>query len=413
MGTIDPDMGLILEDKAPLTDEEKKTLYERAVTAADNGNFQYAYGLFSRLATLGYSDSADKAASARQKAYASPIIAVTPECFPDLTDVADVSRIGFLYADEQGIPRYVYSAKDGDNEVVNVYTPDEQLKGVTSFYSTRWYYHSLILALKEDGTVRVFYVKGREVGAECYSDLGICSHCMTISSQEDIDALVEELNNKKNVVRIVDGDAGYMDFAILCSDGTARYYSKALGSDGTERIASSDAESVIDIAYAVFAPDIWVLFSDGRIAEENDSARPWCTFSYFTDKTGISALIDEGAIINGSLYYLFGVHPPIDAKILYVPDVIFATQFDGGAQTYVISSGGKISDLNGNEIADATKLSYFCHSNITAAPVVSVDTNGKVVDVQHVFSTNDTDYSEQPWYKALLTELESITVRVK
>ena len=49
IGTIDKDSGLVIAKDMQLSETDMKSLYDSAVAAANNNNFQYAYGLFPAL----------------------------------------------------------------------------------------------------------------------------------------------------------------------------------------------------------------------------------------------------------------------------------------------------------------------------------------------------------------------------
>ncbi len=405
VGTVDPDTGLVMAEKQPLTDSEKKDLYDKAAAAAENNNFRYAYGLFSRLSVEGYSDSADRAASLRGKAYASPVIVASSNNFDGFSDDAKLSDMGFLYADAQGVPRFLYAAADGENTVVRTFTPDPQLDSVVSFFSVGYYYHDVLVCIRDDGTLRAFYVKGREAGAECYGDIGKCFHCMTISSQENIDALVEELNNEKNVVKIVDG-GGYMRFALLRSDGTTRFYSKGVGYN-IEALSGNADNPAVDVAYNDAYGGECVLFADGTVKTSYDGSGS----AFVSGLFDIHAITEHAFLLGGHAYYDTVGSVPIES-LSFSEDAVCFNEIDLG-KYYMTSSDGKISDEKGNAVADANSVAYICHNNGTGRPVFVINTEGKVSELIYVFSPSDTDYSNEVWYKALTEQLQKVTVRVK
>ena len=70
-----------LIENTTLSESEKQQLYTTAAKAVENCNYQYAYGLYMRLAAEGYSDSLDKAAQLRRKAYSMPVATVSKDVF--------------------------------------------------------------------------------------------------------------------------------------------------------------------------------------------------------------------------------------------------------------------------------------------------------------------------------------------
>ncbi len=405
-GTIDSEKGLIVAEDMNLSDSDMKALYDTAMTAAENNNFQYSYGLFARLAVKGYSDSAVKAASLRSMAYAMPVTLVNVGVFDNFTDNDIIGSNGFVCSDENGTPHFIYAAKEGDKTVSRTFTPDPSLTGVISFHVKAIYDHLLCICLKEDGTLHVFYDSARidKINAPCTADVGICTHCMTIGYKENIDNLLSMLREEKNVIKFIDGGS-YLQFALLHTDGSVNFYHKGFSyNDAMKSIFGENITNIIDICYIDGESPIAVLSNGEVIGDKSE----YIGLNYRISKhlTSVHALSENFILCDGRAYYdTLGQRPA--SQFMYKEDSIYVVEECVGSY-YFISSKGDIYDENDEIKANAKDISYIYSTEIWDATYM-IDNKGKVLSVDSTFEhSNDNE-----WYVAILTELKTVTVKVK
>ncbi len=403
-GEIGSDGRLVKAPGRVFSDEDKQNLYKAACEAEDAKNYQYAYGLFSLLGADGWSDSNDRAAKLTRAAYANAVCVVSPDLFFELRDESVLSDVGFLYSDVNGTPRFIYVAESDGKITAMTYTPDTELTGVISFFSVNFYYHYVCICIREDGSLRVFYDKGREQGERCYSDEGKCSHCMTQSSQDTIDRLVSELQSEVGVAKIADGKS-YMRFTILYSDGSVRQCHKG-NLLLRENAPYKDRAKIIDVAYTDDY-DPTYLFSDGSVRSEHESERA----KLLTDIPRLHSISGYAFLTGGQVYYdMNGISPP--RALSFGEDAVYLLQLYWGAYI-MISSDGKVYNEKKELIAQSGELSYICHGSHIDHPCITVGTDGRVKNIIWHENSKWAHYTAKEWYKPLSDELLQANIRIK
>ncbi|MBQ2863721.1 MAG: hypothetical protein IJE84_06045, partial [Clostridia bacterium] len=188
------------------SESEMSKIYERAVAAKENKEYQYSYALFSYLATKGYRDSVSQAADGRMLGLAEKIattglanVAGGENCSVSGISDDDFTE-GYLYIAEGGVPTFVYLS---GGETVSI-IPDSTLKDVVSIVKFITPYYEFFVCLKNDGTLSAIYNP-----AVCDDESG---------AAQTFNSLLAFLSSQKNVVQVSAGDD--FECAVLLSDGT-------------------------------------------------------------------------------------------------------------------------------------------------------------------------------------------------
>ena len=268
---LDSDTTNTVVKPEPLTDTEKSTMYANAGEAAGRKNYQYAYGLYMRLAAEGYSDSAQKAAELRMNAYARPVAYVNKGAFHQLSDTEVLGDGGCLYLDEQGTPKYMYAAADENgNTSIHTLIPDPSLKNVKSIVYSETFGHTdvwMCLLLKGDGTLAYFIdtetmkktIDGLKSGEIADKD-GFMLGEYTRAAEDIENGFIPFVKAQKDVVYV---DYGPEDVAFVClkSDGTVSAYGDYLCSQMSKL---NDWENVVEISVDS-SVEVMGLDKDGNI----------------------------------------------------------------------------------------------------------------------------------------------------
>lgn len=403
IGTIDKDSGLVIAKDMQLSETDMKSLYDSAVAAANNNNFQYAYGLFSRLAVEGYSDSSEKAAELRAKAYATPVITVSAYVFENFTDSDIVDSNGILYSDENGTPRFIYAANEGGKTVARTFTPDPALTGVISFNKMSAYYNTLCLCLKSDGTFNVFYDPDQldKIGMEeCTKDSGVCYHCLSIDYKDNVADFVKAVKAQTKAVRCVDGYEGeLLSCAVLHADGTVDYYSKGALSNAAVGSLAGETAKVTDLYY----PQGWGPY--GTTASGKTFGNTY-DYEYIATKnlTEVHAMSDFFVLNDGRAYYVSKNEKAWRDFMGYKEDAVFAVTLDVTDYLF-FSSKGEIYNVNDEKTADAKDVSYLY--KCTTGETFTIGNDGKVASVK----IQDSEQTQA--YNILLDKLSTVTVITK
>ncbi|MBQ2863097.1 MAG: hypothetical protein IJE84_02885 [Clostridia bacterium] len=405
IGSIASNGELVAAEDMMLSEQEMGRLYNLAETAVNNRNWQYAYGLFSRLAVEGYFDSDVRAAALRSRAYATPVIEVSSYVFANFSDPDAASSTGFLYADECGTPQFIYPAREGGKIVARVFTPDPSLSGVISFTTSGMYYHTVCVCVKSNGDVYVFYdpdsIAKMDAAGElekCSKDLGVCVHCFAYGYVGKLTSFIEELQSQKNVVRCISGyDGIYFGFVFIHSDGSVDYYHKGVNYTKAVIEDIGEVEGVIDLCYP-WGDGPFGATAEGRTFGSEESLE----YRVFKNLTQVYAR-GEGFVLNdGRAYYrIEGRMSSGNTKFSYKEDAVFA-MYCGGNQYLFISSDGEIYDHDDEKIGSALDLSHLYW-----------------LDPSHVFAIKDdgsvtlvSDYSDHDseWYDVILSKLKTVKI---
>jgi len=391
IGTVDKELGLVIAEKSDLSDADKKALYELAGKALEENRVQYAYGLYSRLAVEGYSDSATKAAELRARANATPVAYVSLYAFDNFHDKDAVEDHGFIYADENGTPRVLYAAKVGDSVTAKTFTPDATLNGVISFKYDTIYSNELCICLKSDGTLHVFYDESHIDTLTCNCEDGdLCPHELARTYVERILYMIESFKGEKNVVdHIIAGDS-MLDYAFVHSDGTVSFYHKGSPYDSAIK---GDFTDIVDFSYL----DYCGLKSNGKVVSAENS------IYIGLDRVH---LIDEFFVLNdGRAYYTLSGEAE---KLGYTADAVYATCVEVG-KYYFISGDGNIYDQDGKNIGGSDKVAYIYGQNkpIDVSLAFIIGTDGKINSVE----TFNEEIKASAWYDALSESIKTVKVK--
>ena len=365
------------EIKPPLDEWEKQKLYDAATQAANNGSYQYAYGLFMRLGHEGYKDSAEKAQALRRTAYATPVEFVCKDVFYQLADTDVLGDGGFLYIDSEGTVQYLYATKGADGvAVVHTLTPDPTLKNIRSVLYSECFYMGEIwicLLLDDDGKVHLMYdEQGLEqrLSQKAEGEKNEQSHAWLLSAakelKEELSVFISEQRDVVSISYVAEGPA----FLFLHSDGSVSAYTTQKDKDS---IASWS--NIVDIYY--HAPyDIIGIDKDGKYIRTNDK---------------------ETA--GEDIFLLPGLSGASDAVFKE-----YSEEYD--SITFLLDGNVKIGNKK-NVCADDYSYIY-AKENLgytTQGGTYMIDIDGKVVEVVH------HSYEDQAWFDALVAELKKVNVK--
>ena len=362
-----------------LSDSERQSLYASAAAAFEAGRYQYAYGVFMRLAIDGYSDSAERAAAIRSKANATPVEFVNKGVFSQLADVDVLGDGGYLYIDTQGTPQYIYATKNTDDSVkVNTLTPDPSIKGIRSILYSECFYQSDIwvcLLLGDDGKIKMLY---DEVGLDArLADKPSENDGKDAQSYADLLAGAQELRGAfsdfilaaKDVVKISYIEEG-PSFVLLHSDGSVSGY-------GIGNTDVSAWKNIVDVYYHT-AYDIVALNSE---------------FSYF--KTSEARATLQGVFLLPALSSdsdaLYEINSTEKGKITIL--------LDGS----IVAAGNSIGSMD-------TVAFIYSKKNLgyeTQGGTYIISSDGRVSEVSFGL------FKSEAWHTALTEALKQVSVRVK
>ncbi len=386
-------------DNTPLTDARKAELYDIAGEALSVKGYQYAYGIYMRLASEGYLDSAQKARDIISDAYATPIDFVSKKCFSALRDVTVIGDGGFLYIDEKGTPQFIYATKNNDDSIkINSLTPYPSLTNVRSIaFSTSYLYADVwvCVLLTDDGRVKLIYDEvtlAEKAVPSTSSDKGQSRYYPIKTEIEE--KLIPFIDSLSDVVKI-SYHSEDINFACLHSDGRVSVYTSA--DDEPQSL-----EGVVDMTFN--APGCLLgLDAEGNIVG-------------FDSTLGIEGFdsihfVSDYFINAGKLYMV----DPAGKARLALEDVVYAAAYTENAVNNNIEAGffiledGKIVNVTGAELGDAGGSCVYYKKDLgysLGACLYIIGGDGKVIDARH------ENMGEQDFYEALLGELKNCKIRI-
>ncbi len=373
----DSSFDTVVSDALPSTDilseldeEEKETIYQKAIEARDNKEYQYAHALFSLLSREDYKDSAKESAELLSRASATVILNATlgeviggKNCSKQFNeDLGNkYSTQGFLYIGEGGTPRFAYVSVE--TKEIETIIPDTALTNVISItrgpkvlYSTGkdepYFFH----CLKGDGSIEVIYnpnfygksYEGEEVRYECAE-------------------YFKFIRSLKSVRKFICDEESYTA-VFLHADGSVSFYGNS--HDERDNKAMDRIRSWTDISDIVFYDGefVWGIKQDGGVVVENvwDDDEP----IFSGHDTKIQYMLPHYTIVNGCVY---------DRR--------------NNMLTY------KVRNADGSESDIAFKNAVYCSSNTVT------DVYGNVYLIENgslLFKTDNVSYLCQVDYKYLI-----------
>ena len=391
-----------LIENTTLSESEKQQLYTTAAKAVENCNYQYAYGLYMRLAAEGYSDSLDKAAQLRRKAYSMPVATVSKDVFYQLADTEVIDNCGFLYLDEKGTPQYIYAIMDENNEIkINSLTPYPELTDVSSIAYADSFHASQLwvcILIMEDGTMKYMY---DEPSLQYKQSLNVTD----FRFGKNWGGAVEDLNNhlrpfleaQTDIVQI-EYIAESFDFILLKADGTVIPYHMAMKSDEVK-----EWKNIVDIRYE-YPSLVKGLDKDGNYFSTIETEE-----KFVLNKIHY---IGNSVIDGGTIYSVNDDNSVIIQKENVVFDIyVPSKQYSSNSDIYYILYDGKIVNQNDDVIAEAQDYSYIYSKDFLSYRIQGefymIGNDGKVEKVFHRY------YEDETWFKMLVEKLQTVTVKVK
>ena len=370
-----------------MTESELEAIYQQAVSAKNNKEYQYAYGLFALLSRKEYRDSAEQERTLTAKGNATTIIYTELDCIVggencSVKNTESLNNVtGYLYIGEGGTPTFIYE----DNGEIKKIIPDTTLKDVVSITDHTYYYSvgspAVYQCLKKDGTVALIY------NLDCNADPNNTTAAQIIGQAE---AFTKEL---KDVVKISVCNDGY-EAMYLHSDGTVSVCTTS-GRTGEEGEALDRVKAWTDIIDIYFTYYYTVgIKSDGSVVRESIGTRKYTTDPYadfdFTEKKALLMgegfnIVNDGAIWDSNsdapgYYYLDSSWSTYD----YYKKIVWSQR------DYCIDvEGNIISSGIHTHIMDKTTDNVSYVHNFNGLVFISVSTDGKI-KVHNFFKTDDS-----------------------
>ncbi|MEE1357145.1 MAG: hypothetical protein UHG68_06230 [Clostridia bacterium] len=370
-----------------MTESELEAIYQQAVSAKNNKEYQYAYGLFALLSRKEYRDSAEQEKALIAKGNATTIIYTLLNCVigGENCSVKDTESLngdmGYLYIGEGGTPTFIYK----DNGEIKKIIPDTTLKDVVSITDHTYYYSvgspAVYQCLKKDGTVALIY------NLDCNADPNNTTSAQIIGQAE---AFTKEL---KDVVKISVCNDGY-EAMYLHSDGTVSVfhhidrietYSQAL-----EKVKKWT--DIVDISFS-YKSAVGLKSDGSKVGEKIYPTRYYNSTegrSNNNQNKGKTQLLGDPSIIDGTLWNYTSDIP----IIYYIDNSDFEYEY---CKKVIWSKIDYCIDVNGNIIL-FNKKDRIVSNTITGVSYVefiyyhifaTISTEGKV-QVHDYYMTDDS-----------------------
>ena len=357
-----------------ISENKKAELYQTAVRAEANKNYQYAYGLYSYLSMQGYMDSGVRAWNLTAKAFAMPVIKVHKGTFDNFEDYYKSTDYGFLYADENGTPKFLYCVNVDGAWKTRTYTPDPYLRGVTSFYASEQCGVVKCVALNSDGSMQVFYDEDRynNLSYNGYSVVDI-SISANICSQTK-SALLGEFNVNRLIPKMPNGSY----IGVLHTNKKIDYWQSLKWGNTTIRndVGDEMLSDLVSITWGKQYP--YGCTSDGRIVGADADIADIKNVRY-------AYMIDQNYIVSdGHAYYRNGGK----GRYYYKKDAVFAV-----SNNCFISSDGRIYNSNDTTKYNAQNISCIYDLGCNKDFLYVISNEGKLLSVELTEGCGKSNFS--------------------